>query len=54
VADLVFEDGGRWTVVDYKTDEQLDGRVYAAQLGVYVEGVRAATGQEVAGVLLAV
>jgi ATP-dependent exoDNAse (exonuclease V) beta subunit len=60
VVDLAFreEEGGirAWTVVDFKTDRELAGRrsEYEAQLRLYAEAIREATGEPARGVLLAV
>ncbi len=59
VADLAFReiDGSeaRWVVVDYKTDRRVgEGRAaYEAQVGLYVEAVRRATGEPAYGIVLA-
>src|SRR5579885_375294 len=58
IADLAFESatpgGSRWTIVDFKTDRDLASRLdqYRAQLRLYVEGIRKATGSEASGVIL--
>jgi len=54
VADLAFKEGEDWTVVDFKTDAEIAGRLdeYRAQLGLYVRGIRASTGHPANGVLL--
>ncbi len=60
VLDLAFRtiesDGPTWTVVDYKTDRELDGRQseYEVQVSSYVRAVSAATGERARGVLLRV
>ncbi len=64
VVDLAFRetaDGGsgdapRWTVVDFKTDRELEtARAgYEAQVRLYVEAIEAATGEPARGVLLRV
>ncbi len=56
VVDVAFEDDGRWTVVDFKTDVELAGRIeeYRRQVALYVEAVARATGREVRGALLQV
>jgi len=55
VADLVFEDGGAWVVVEFKTDVEI-GRVglerYRRQVGFYAAAVTRATGRDASGVLL--
>jgi ATP-dependent exoDNAse (exonuclease V) beta subunit len=58
-ADLAFRDlhpVPHWTVVDFKTDLELDGAQarYEAQVGWYVRAVEAATGELAEGVLLRV
>jgi ATP-dependent exoDNAse (exonuclease V) beta subunit len=54
VADLAFEEAQGWTVVDFKTDTEIAGRLdeYRAQLGLYVRGIRASTSRPASGVLL--
>ncbi|MBX7097411.1 MAG: UvrD-helicase domain-containing protein [Myxococcaceae bacterium] len=56
VADLAFEEAGRWTVVDFKTDFELEEgqSAYESQLTVYATAIRAATGQPADAVLLSV
>jgi len=56
VIDLAFRDEGAWTVIDFKTDRELDAAhaTYEAQLLLYVRGVAAATGEPARGVLLRV
>lgn len=55
IVDLAFLEREGWTVLDYKTDEFVPAHgVYAAQLGLYVEAIRRATGQPARGVLLMV
>ena len=60
VVDLAFREDRQgtptWTVVDFKTDRELGARraAYEAQVGLYVEGVRTATGEAAEGVLLTV
>jgi ATP-dependent exoDNAse (exonuclease V) beta subunit len=60
ILDLAFRemegDAPVWTVVDFKTDVEISGRgqEYARQIGVYVDAVRAATGESAQGVLLSV
>jgi hypothetical protein len=46
----------RWIVVDFKTDRDLSARrpEYEAQLRLYTEGIRAATGEPARGALLVV
>jgi ATP-dependent exoDNAse (exonuclease V) beta subunit len=55
VVDVAFlEDDTGWTVVDFKTDVELEGRIeeYRRQVGLYVEAIARATGRQVRGVLL--
>jgi ATP-dependent helicase/nuclease subunit A len=58
IADLAYRSGrdgdARWTVVDFKTDADLDARLaeYRAQLALYVGAIRAATGLPAEGVIL--
>jgi ATP-dependent exoDNAse (exonuclease V) beta subunit len=56
VVDLAFRDADGWTVVDFKTDAELAGRKarYDTQVLLYVEAIRAATGDPARGVLLMV
>ncbi|HKQ69803.1 MAG TPA: UvrD-helicase domain-containing protein [Polyangiaceae bacterium] len=60
VLDLAFceiEDGAHvWTVVDFKTDVEMAGRLeeYQRQVRVYAEAVTRATGERARGVLLSV
>jgi ATP-dependent exoDNAse (exonuclease V) beta subunit len=51
-----FEDGGGWTVVDFKTDVEIAGRLeeYRRQVGCYAEAMARATRQAARGVLLRV
>ncbi len=60
VVDLAFrEKSGAvalWTVIDFKTDRELASQrpVYVAQVALYVEAVRTATGEAATGILLVV
>jgi ATP-dependent exoDNAse (exonuclease V) beta subunit len=56
VVDVAFEEKGSWTVVDFKSDVELAGRLeeYRRQVGLYVEAVGRATGRPAQGVLLRV
>jgi ATP-dependent helicase/nuclease subunit A len=57
VVDLAFlEDDAGWTVIDFKTDVELDGRkdAYVRQIDAYARAIAAATGQPAKGALLAV
>ena len=51
--DLAFKEGDRWTIVDFKTDEELRrAGNYRLQVGLYRAAVQAATGQAAVGVLM--
>ena len=55
--DVAFrEDGGAWTVVDFKTDVELAGRLeeYRRQVALYAQAIARATGRPARGVLLRV
>ena len=57
IVDLAFQDkesGNQWTVVDYKTDFEIKGRLdeYRRQVGLYVQAIALATKQSARGVLL--
>jgi ATP-dependent helicase/nuclease subunit A len=54
--DLAFLDGDGWTVVEFKTDDDLEAHrpAYEAQAAAYVRAVSAATGLPTRGVLLRV
>jgi ATP-dependent exoDNAse (exonuclease V) beta subunit len=57
VVDVAFaEEEAGWTVVDFKTDVEVMGRLeeYRRQIGLYAEAVRAATGVMARGILLRV
>ena len=60
VVDLAFREegagGAEWVVVDFKTDTEIAGRKarYETQVLLYVEAIRAATGERARGVLLSV
>jgi ATP-dependent exoDNAse (exonuclease V) beta subunit len=58
VVDLAFreEGAGGWTVVDFKTDRDLEPNLseYAAQVRLYAEAIARATGESARGVLLMV
>jgi len=57
VVDLAFEEHGKWTVVDYKTDRELavtgENR-YRRQVALYASAIEAATGQPAVGILVRV
>jgi ATP-dependent helicase/nuclease subunit A len=52
--DLAFEDAGSWTVVDFKTDADMDAglEAYRRQVALYARALAAATGQPARSVLL--
>ena len=54
--DLAFEDAGRWTVVDFKTDAEIAAELaaYRRQVRLYASIVARATGAEVTPVLMQV
>jgi ATP-dependent exoDNAse (exonuclease V) beta subunit len=56
VVDLAFRDGAGWTVIDYKTDQELAARadVYRRQVALYARALMAATGIPARAVLLRV
>jgi ATP-dependent helicase/nuclease subunit A len=57
VVDAAFpEDGAGWTVLDFKTDVEIAGRVeeYKRQVALYAQAIERATGVEARGVLLRV
>ncbi|MDH3285852.1 MAG: PD-(D/E)XK nuclease family protein, partial [Acidobacteriota bacterium] len=56
VVDLAFADDAEWTVVDFKTDRELERElpVYRRQVGLYADVIAAATGQPVTAVLMKV
>jgi ATP-dependent exoDNAse (exonuclease V) beta subunit len=56
IADLAFQgaNGSGWTVVDFKTDVEIAGRLeeYRAQLGLYMRAIEQSTSLPVKGILL--
>jgi ATP-dependent exoDNAse (exonuclease V) beta subunit len=55
VIDLAFREGTGWVVVDFKTDAVIAAQgAYAEQVRLYMDAVRAATGEPALGVLLGV
>ena len=57
VVDLAFEENGVWTVVDYKTDREIEAAGearYKRQVALYAAAIAQATGRRAAGVLLRV
>jgi ATP-dependent exoDNAse (exonuclease V) beta subunit len=56
IADLAFEVSGTWTVVDFKTDAEIAGKLdmYKRQVGIYAQAIEKATGRPAAGILMRV
>ncbi|MFT3699021.1 MAG: UvrD-helicase domain-containing protein [Kofleriaceae bacterium] len=56
IVDLAFIEAGEWTVIDFKTDAEMDSRrpVYEAQVREYAHAIAAATNQPARAVLLIV
>ena len=59
VVDVAFREQGAWTVVDYKTDRDLEEaggaiEVYRRQVALYAQMITRATGEPVGGVLMQV
>ena len=59
VVDVAFREEGVWTVVDYKTDRDLDEleralEVYRRQVALYAEMITRATGEPAHAVLMRV
>ena len=56
VVDLAFRESGQWTVVDFKTDRELDDAldVYRRQVALYAAHVARATGEPATPVLMRV
>lgn len=54
VVDLAYEDEGGWVVVDFKTDQELDGWLdqYRRQVAIYAEAIARATRRPSRGVIL--
>jgi ATP-dependent exoDNAse (exonuclease V) beta subunit len=55
IVDLAFEEGGEWTVVDYKTDREIAAAGedrYRRQVALYASAIAQATGQPARGVLM--
>jgi ATP-dependent exoDNAse (exonuclease V) beta subunit len=55
-ADLLFDDGDHWQVVDFKTDVEITGSeaMYQRQVALYMDAARRATGATAEGTLLRV
>ena len=56
VVDLAFREDGAWTVVDFKTDTELETAldVYRRQVGLYADMIASATGEPTTAVLMRV
>lgn len=56
IVDMAFRTDVGWTVVDFKTDEDIEQQrgAYLGQIRLYVDGVKRATGEETRGVLFSV
>jgi ATP-dependent exoDNAse (exonuclease V) beta subunit len=54
VVDAAFGEEGRWTVIDFKTDVELSGRLeeYRRQVALYAAAIARATGGEARGVIV--
>ncbi len=55
VVDLAFEEDGVWTVIDYKTDREIQAEgegQYLRQLAIYASAIARATQQPAGGILL--
>jgi hypothetical protein len=54
--DLAFREAEEWTVVDFKTDSELDGSRprYEGQVRLYARAVAEATGKQTRGVILVI
>src|SRR5436190_6285237 len=57
VVDLAFEQQGRWTVVDYKTDREIAANGeerYRRQVALYAAAIARATGKPCEGMVLVI
>ena len=55
VVDLAFEEDSNWTVVDFKTDQEIETdqlQAYLRQVALYAAAIGRATSRPAAGVLL--
>ena len=52
--DLAFEEGGRWVVVDFKTDREIGDQldVYRRQVRLYADVISRATGVPADAILM--
>jgi len=56
VVDLAFRENGAWTVIDFKTDQEIEDRLdlYKRQVGLYASVIARATGEPARAVLMQV
>jgi ATP-dependent exoDNAse (exonuclease V) beta subunit len=56
IVDVAFLEDNKWTVIDFKTDRELEARldVYRRQVGLYARAISIATGQRCEGILMRV
>jgi len=56
VIDLAYEDSEVWTVVDFKTDEEIEQHLprYVRQTALYAKAVEQATGKPTEAILMRV
>jgi ATP-dependent exoDNAse (exonuclease V) beta subunit len=56
VVDVAFLEEDRWTVLDFKTDRELEKRLedYRRQVGIYADAIASATGQKAEAILMRV
>jgi ATP-dependent exoDNAse (exonuclease V) beta subunit len=56
VADIAFHENGQWTVIDFKTDRELEKRleVHRRQVSLYAQAISIAAGQRCEAVLMRV
>ena len=55
VIDLAFEEADRWTLIDFKTDDEIETEgPYRRQLGLYARAIEAACAKEVVAILMRV
>jgi len=56
VVDLAFREGGEWTVIDFKTDQEIESglEVYRRQVAIYASTIARATGEKARAILVRV
>jgi ATP-dependent exoDNAse (exonuclease V) beta subunit len=56
IVDLAFEQAERWTVIDFKVDEDFRGNesAYRRQVATYASAIQAANGAQVSALLIRV